>query len=164
MRRTFMRWLALPLVMMLAFSSQAAAFSDLPETDEAREKIIRLQEQGIINGVNGAFFGDKELTYAEGIHMIVKGLDLSLDAHQVEKAPKAGFEPHTEVVYHLWSFQSKSNLVLKVILPRWQNDEPGQLPEVPSVAGVWSTANWHEREVYDMFGITFVAAAIYVHP
>lgn len=89
MRRTFMRWLVLALVMMLAFSSQAAAFSDLPETDEAREKIIRLQEQGIINGVNGAFFGDKELTYAEGIHMIVKGLDLSLDAHQVEKAPKA---------------------------------------------------------------------------
>jgi NADH-quinone oxidoreductase subunit C len=73
-----------------------------------------------------------------------------------KKASKAGFEPHTEVVYHLWSFQSKSNLVLKVILPRWQNDEPGQLPEVPSVAGVWSTANWHEREVYDLSGVYFV--------
>jgi len=73
-----------------------------------------------------------------------------------KKASKAGFEPHTEVVYHLWSFQSKSNLVLKVILPRWQNDEPGQLPEVPSVAGVWSTANWHGREVYDLSGVYFV--------
>jgi len=73
-----------------------------------------------------------------------------------KKAQKAGFEPHMEVVYHLWSFQNKSSLVLKVILPRWQNDEPGQLPEVPSVAGVWSTANWHEREVYDLSGVYFV--------
>ena len=73
-----------------------------------------------------------------------------------KKAQKAGFEPHMEVVYHLWSFQNKSSLVLKVLIPRWQNDEPGQLPEVPSVASVWSTADWHEREVYDLCGVHFV--------
>ena len=28
-------------------------------------------------------------------------------------------------------------------------------PEVDSVTGVWATANWHEREVYDMFGVRF---------
>jgi NADH-quinone oxidoreductase subunit C len=72
-----------------------------------------------------------------------------------KKAAKAGFEPHTEVVYHLWSLKHKTSLVLKVILPRWKNDTPGELPEVPTVSGVWSTANWHEREVFDLSGILF---------
>src|SRR3954453_11890435 len=53
-----------------------------------------------------------------------------------KKAPKAGFEPHTEVVYHLSSFRHPGQrFVVKVILPRWKDDKPGQLPEVPSVTG-----------------------------
>jgi NADH-quinone oxidoreductase subunit C len=72
-----------------------------------------------------------------------------------KKAAKAGFEPHTEVVYHLSSTVRKHTLVLKVILPRWKDDVPGQLPEVPSVAGVWRTADWHEREVFDLNGVNF---------
>ncbi|MCA9100762.1 MAG: NADH-quinone oxidoreductase subunit C [Pirellulales bacterium] len=73
-----------------------------------------------------------------------------------KKAAKAEFEPHLEVVYHLWSVPNKVSLVLKVKLPRWQNDEEGQLPELASVAGVWRTADWHEREVYDLSGVNFV--------
>jgi len=73
-----------------------------------------------------------------------------------KKAAKTGWEPHTEVVYHLWSLPNKISLVVKVIVPRWKNDVAGELPEVPSVAGVWSTADWHEREVYDLSGIRFV--------
>ncbi len=73
-----------------------------------------------------------------------------------KKAKKVDWEPHTEVVYHLTSISSKFSLVLKVILPRWNNDEEGQLPEVPSVAGIWSTADWHEREVFDLCGVEFV--------
>lgn len=72
-----------------------------------------------------------------------------------KKAKKAGWEPHTEVVYHLSSTTRKHTLVLKVILPRWKDDVEGQLPEVPSVAGVWRTADWHEREVYDLSGVSF---------
>jgi NADH-quinone oxidoreductase subunit C len=72
-----------------------------------------------------------------------------------KKAAKADFKPHTEVVYHLWSITHKTSLVLKVMLPRWQNDAPGELPEVPTVSGIWSTANWHEREVYDLSGVMF---------
>lgn len=73
-----------------------------------------------------------------------------------KKAAKAGFEPHLEVVYHIWSVPHKCSLVLKVMLPRWMDDQPGKLPEVPSVAGVWATADWHEREVYDLSGVRFV--------
>jgi NADH-quinone oxidoreductase subunit C len=74
-----------------------------------------------------------------------------------KKAAKAGFEPHLEVVYHLSRFSIPGDrLTLKVILPRWIDGVPGQLPEVPTVSGIWRTADWHEREVYDLMGIRFV--------
>ena len=71
------------------------------------------------------------------------------------KAAKVDWQPHVEVVYHLFSMKHKHSLVLKVILPRWKDDQPGQLPKLPSVAHVWSTADWHEREVYDLMGVFF---------
>jgi NADH-quinone oxidoreductase subunit C len=73
----------------------------------------------------------------------------------VKKAPKAGFDPHMEVVYHFSSFTHKHRLVLKVMLPRWKDNKQGELPEVPSVTGLWRTADWHEREVYDLCGVWF---------
>jgi len=83
----------------------------------------------------------------------ISGVDyLEPDA---KKAPKAGFEPHLEIVYHLHSIQHKHRFVVKVMLPRWKDNQPGQLPEVPSVNDVWKTADWHERETYDMYGVTF---------
>ena len=72
-----------------------------------------------------------------------------------KKAEKTPWKPHTEVVYHLWSVTHRKSLVVKVMLPRWKDDVPGQLPEVPTVSDIWSTANWHEREVYDLTGIRF---------
>lgn len=77
--------------------------------------------------------------------------------HADEKAAaKAEWEPHLELVYHLWSTVHKHTLVLKVMLPRWKDDAPGSVPEVPSVANIWRTADWHEREVYDLSGVLFV--------
>jgi NADH-quinone oxidoreductase subunit C len=52
------------------------------------------------------------------------------------------------VDYHLWSFDAGVRLRLKV---RVSVEDP----HVPSVTGVWPTANWHEREVYDFFGVLF---------
>jgi NADH-quinone oxidoreductase subunit C len=72
-----------------------------------------------------------------------------------KKAPKAGFEPHFEVVYHMSSLRHRHRFVLKVILPRWKGDKQGELPEVPSVTPVWRAADWHEREVYDLSGVSF---------
>jgi NADH-quinone oxidoreductase subunit C len=57
-------------------------------------------------------------------------------------------EPRFEVVYHLYSFQSACWLRLKV---RVSEDDC----TCPSVTSVWPAAEWHEREAYDMFGITF---------
>ena len=72
-----------------------------------------------------------------------------------KKAAKVAWQPHMEVVYHLSSYVHRHRVVLKVVLPRWKDDVEGRLPEVPSVSGVWSTAEWHEREVFDLSGIRF---------
>ena len=72
-----------------------------------------------------------------------------------KKAAKASWQPHVEVVYHLSSLAHKQGLVLKLKLPRWKDDQAGQLPEVPSVSGLWKTALWHEREVFDLVGVWF---------
>ena len=73
-----------------------------------------------------------------------------------KKAPKFGFDPHLEVLYHLSSFSFPGRrFTVKLSLPRWKNDVPGDLPEVPTVSNVWRTADWHEREVFDLVGIAF---------
>jgi NADH-quinone oxidoreductase subunit C len=69
---------------------------------------------------------------------------------------KAGMMPRLEIVYHLSSIAKKHTLVVKVVLPRWRDDVEGELPQVPTVCGVWRTADWHERETYDLSGIEFV--------
>jgi len=52
------------------------------------------------------------------------------------------------VVYHLFSFDRNANLRIKVPLTE-------EYPELDSVTDLWQNSNWYEREVYDMFGITF---------
>jgi NADH-quinone oxidoreductase subunit C len=85
----------------------------------------------------------------------ISGVDyLETDA---KKLAKAGFEPHLEVVYHLSSFAFPGRrFAFKVILPRWKEGVAGQLPELPTVNQLWRTADWHEREVYDLVGVKFV--------
>ncbi len=53
------------------------------------------------------------------------------------------------VVYHLYSMSHKHRFVIKIELSR-------ENPELPTVEQVWKTANWHEREAFDMFGIVFL--------
>ena len=82
------------------------------------------------------------------------GVDyLETDAKLAAKFP---YQPHLEVVYHLYSFSNKHRAVVKVKLPRWKNDQSGQIPELPTVSHVWGIADWHEREAYDLVGIHFV--------
>jgi len=52
------------------------------------------------------------------------------------------------VVYHLYSYVHNHKLTLKVIVPKSE-------PKVPTVSDVWATADWHEREAYDMVGLIF---------
>jgi NADH-quinone oxidoreductase subunit C len=58
-------------------------------------------------------------------------------------------EPRFEVVYHLHSVQRNERLRLKCRLP-------GADPVIESVTSVWRSANWYERETFDLFGIHFL--------
>jgi NADH-quinone oxidoreductase subunit C len=72
-----------------------------------------------------------------------------------KKAAQIQWQPHLELIYHLSSTVHRHRLVLRISMPRWLHDTPGELPEAPSVCGVWSTAEWHEREVFDLSGVRF---------
>ena len=58
-------------------------------------------------------------------------------------------EPRFEVVYHLHSVERKERLRLKCSVH-------GADPVIESVTPVWRSANWYEREVFDLFGIRFL--------
>jgi NADH-quinone oxidoreductase subunit C len=72
--------------------------------------------------------------------------DFLSDICGVDRGPEE--EPRFEVNYHLFSTKKYHRLRLKVLL----NEEDAR---VPTVCGVWRTANWHERETYDLFGVIF---------
>lgn len=87
---------------------------------------------------------------------------LILVCEQLYKSPETYFDMLTcvtgvdngpeantmEVIYQLYSIPFNHSLMLKVILPR-------ENPEVESVTPIWKSANWLEREVFDMFGMVF---------
>ena len=69
-------------------------------------------------------------------------------------------EPRFQVVYHLYSIAKKQFLRLKVGLataidpiPHMPPIDP--MPSIDTVSTVWPAAGWHEREVFDLFGIRF---------
>jgi NADH-quinone oxidoreductase subunit C len=59
-----------------------------------------------------------------------------------------GEDPRWTIVYHLYGLGHKCHLRLKT-------DVSEEKSELPTVSGVWRTADWHEREIYDMMGIRF---------
>jgi NADH-quinone oxidoreductase subunit C len=59
-----------------------------------------------------------------------------------------GDEPRFEIVYELYSMALAKHLRLKLSV----SEDDG---EAPTVSDIWPTANWHEREIYDMMGIRF---------
>ena len=73
------------------------------------------------------------------------GFDYLVDITSVDNY---GDDPRFAVVYHLYGYGHLCHLRLKTDV----SEEKG---EVPTVTGVWRTADWHEREIYDMMGIRF---------
>ena len=59
------------------------------------------------------------------------------------------WKTHLTMVYHLSSTKYRHNMVIKAVLKR---DEP----EIETVSHIWRTAEFHEREVYEMFGVNFL--------
>lgn len=71
-------------------------------------------------------------------------LNFLIDASSVDNM---GTEPRFEMVYELAKVDDSVHLRVKAAVPEGE--------EAPTVSDLWATANWHEREVYDMMGIRF---------
>ncbi|MBX2895792.1 MAG: NADH-quinone oxidoreductase subunit C [Cyclobacteriaceae bacterium] len=103
-----------------------------------------------------------ELKNAMPLTLVIDAATLTQVCERLHKNPETYFDmltcitgvdngPETntmEVIYHLYSIPFHQSLMLKVIVPR-------QNPEVETVTPIWKSANWLEREVFDMFGIVF---------
>lgn len=75
-----------------------------------------------------------------------QGFDMLADLCGADRGPED--DPRFEVNYHLFGTKHHDRLRLKVLL---SDDDP----KVESVTAIWRTADWHERETYDLFGIIF---------
>lgn len=73
------------------------------------------------------------------------GFDFLLDISSLDHY---GEEPRWTVVYELYGLAHRCHLRIKTHV----NEETSELP---TVSGVWRTADWHEREIFDMMGIRF---------
>jgi NADH-quinone oxidoreductase subunit C len=98
------------------------------------------------------FRGETSYTIApEDLREIAKFCrdDLSFDyLIDISSVDNSGQEPRFEVVYELYSLTLAIYLRLKVPVTE-------QVGAVDTVSDIWPTANWHEREIYDMMGIKF---------
>ena len=74
------------------------------------------------------------------------GFDMLADLCGADRGPEE--DPRFEVNYHLLGTGHHQRIRLKVLL---SEDDP----HVETVSNVWKTANWHERETFDLFGVIF---------
>jgi NADH-quinone oxidoreductase subunit C len=105
-------------------------------------------------GVTGCaeFRGESTLSLQpEALHQVCEfcrdelGFDFLLDISSIDHFEH---EPRYEIVYELYSLENGLHLRLKTTATE-------DHPEVPTVCDLWPTANWHEREAWDMMGIRF---------
>ena len=123
-----------------------------------------MTQEEIISKIK-AQFGDEKITELEnctpkGISIQTEDLiEIMTDLHNTEgfyfdslsclSGLDNGPEADTmEVIYNLYSIPYNQHLTVKVALER-------KNPKLPSVESIWRTADWQEREAYDMYGIHF---------
>lgn len=88
---------------------------------------------------------DREIFHECMVALKEAGFDYLVDITTVDNM---GEEPRFESVYELFSYTTYLNLRIKIT-----SDE--EEAEVPTVSDIWRTADWHEREAWDMMGIQF---------
>ncbi|TVX89492.1 NADH-quinone oxidoreductase subunit C [Paenibacillus agilis] len=105
-------------------------------------------EEAVINEVNGHLptITVKKGHWLAAAHWLQVNKDWSCDYLRNLAGVDLGDE--LEVVYHLISLQTRREIAVHVKTEREQ-------PSIPSVTPLWPTANWNEREVYDLLGIDF---------
>jgi NADH-quinone oxidoreductase subunit C len=118
-----------------------------PMLDELQKKFPGAISEAVIFRNMPSFIVAKEslIALCEFLKSPEGGEYSLLTDHTAVDYPKR--EKRFDLVYHLYSFKKNERLRLKVIA--------GDNEKVPSVTGVWTTANWMEREAYDLFGVQY---------
>lgn len=66
-----------------------------------------------------------------------------------------GLEKNTlEIIYNLYSIPYNHKIAIKVELARNKTNEP--MPQIDTVSNIWHSANWEEREIFDLLGVEFI--------
>ncbi|MFQ5975012.1 MAG: NADH-quinone oxidoreductase subunit C, partial [Candidatus Hydrothermarchaeales archaeon] len=84
---------------------------------------------------------------SEGLMDIMKYLDSNGFDH-LSLISGMDYGDRLGVVYHLWSYSKRRVLQINIKIPK-------ENPAVPSMVSIWKSADWHERETYDLMGIMF---------
>lgn len=97
-------------------------------------------------GETTLIFSDKQQIADLAEHLKTQhAFDYLVDISSVDNF---GQEPRYEIVYEFYSYKNGHYLRVKTVV----SEDDLQLP---SLASIYATANWHEREIYDMMGIQF---------
>ena len=121
---------------------------------EAKEICGRLERQfsGKVSGLQGDVFDPNFHVDPQAIVEVCRYLrdepDLKFEILSDLTGLDLPKENKIQVVYHLYSYSHRHQIVLKVDLPR-------ENPRASTMEGVWKGANWLEREVFDLFGVVF---------
>jgi len=105
-----------------------------------------------------AFHGDETVVVeAQDIHDVLATLRSDAEARcdflvDLTAVDYYGREPRFEVVYHLRSMATGERLRVKAEVA---DTDDGTEPFIQTVCDLWKSANWMEREVFDMYGIKF---------
>lgn len=125
----------------------ASAAATLPDLTAALEKRFPT-----LAGSKKEFRGEVTYTAPKNeVHEILAFLKSDLDFDfltDVSSVDNFGEEPRFEIVYEVTSLQHYQHIRLKCTV---SEDEL----ELPTVSDIWRTADWHEREIFDMMGIKF---------
>jgi len=120
----------------------------------AKDLALKLKEKfGAVLSEPAEFRGEVTLVLAEPARirelcLFAKqqlGFDYLVDVSSIDNY---GEDPRFSVVYHLYGYGHRQHLRLKTSVSE-------ESSELPTVSDVWRTADWHEREIYDMMGIRF---------
>ena len=113
---------------------------------------VRDQFGAAVQEFNGEAVDPSIVVTASAVHEVGMYLrhepDLQFDALMCLSGVDYGPEKALGVVYHLFSTSQRHKITLKVEVPR----QDGILP---TVSDIWRTAEWHEREAYDLYGMRF---------
>lgn len=126
-------------------------FSDIREKID--EKTILANEETSDNIVT---IWGSEANFPDLLRFLKKGVDkpfrMLYDLTAIDERTRSGLRSPLikdfTLVYHLTSFERNEDIRVKIAVS-------GDYPSVQSITDIWPSANWYEREIFDMFGITF---------